>query len=178
MSSEETATTPMASQGINPDDEFLTMAGRDTGLMQTGLGQQPPFSAVKTGIPYTPITPKIGGIDPVDNDKQLAWTGGKPNKYWNDLDKVALRVPTKPTQYRSHGTTDVKSYTYRTAGLKAKFDKSSDLETFCTSVWEHLEECGMDTITYLHDPADKEKMTSVVMNHGRFTMNYTLIEEK
>ena len=71
-----------------------------------------------------------------------------------------------------------RSHTYRTAGLKAKFDKSSDLETFCTSVWEHLEECGMDTITYLHDPADKEKMTSVVMNHGRFTMSYTLSESK
>ena len=174
MSSEETAKTPVASQGTDPDDEFLKMAGRDTGLMHTGLTQQTPYSAVKTGIPFSPTTPKIGGIDQVDSDKQLAWTGGKPNQYWSDLDKDALRVPTKPTQYRSHGTTDVKSYTYRTAGLKAKFDKSSDLETFCTSVWEHLEECGMDTITYLHDPADKEKMTSVVMNHGRFTMSYTL----
>ena len=54
MSSEEAAKTPVASQGTDPDDEFLKIAGRDTGLMQ-----QTPYS-VKTGIPFAPTTPKIG----------------------------------------------------------------------------------------------------------------------
>ena len=172
MASEETAKTPMAAQGIDPDDEFLKIASRNTGLKE-----QTPFS-IKTSIPFSPKTPKIGGIAQVDTDKQVAWTGGKPNVEWTDLDKDALKVPTKPTQYRSNGTADVKSYTYRTEGLKVKFDKSSDLETFCTSVWEHLEECGMDSITYLPDPADSKEMKSVVMNHGRFTQSYAAAESR
>ena len=123
MASEETTKTPMGTQGVDTDDEFLKIASRDT-----GLNQQTPFS-IKTSIPFSPTSPKIGGIAQVDSDKQIAWTGGKPNPYWTDLDVDALRTPTKPTQYRSHGTSDVKSYTYRTTGLKSKFDKSSDLET-------------------------------------------------
>ena len=172
MSSEEAAKTPTGTQGVGSDDEFLKIAGRNT-----GLGKQSPYT-IQTSIPYLPTAPKMGGIAQVDSDKQVAWTGGKPNPYWTGLDDTALKTPTKPTQYRSNGTADVKSYTYRTTGLKSKFDKSSDLETFCTSVWEHLEECGMDSITYLPDPANNNKMTSVVTNHGRFNQNYTLTESK
>ena len=82
----------------------------------------------------------------------------------------------KPTQYRALGSAGVKSYAYRTEGLKHKFDKSGNLEVFCTNVWEHLQECGMDTIAYLPDPAAPETMMSVVKNHGRFNTSYTKLE--
>ena len=67
----------------------------------------------------------------------------------------------------------VKSYTFRTEELKTKISRNSEIEEVCTNVWDHLKECGMDTIAYLPDPANPLKMQSVVMNHGRFTLDYT-----
>ena len=92
--------------------------------------------------------PIMGGKDNVDNDREMAWTGGKPKHDWTELAKATTQA-SKPTQYRAQGSAGVKSYTYRTEGLKHKFDKSGNLEVFCTNVWEHLQECDMDIIAYL-----------------------------
>ena len=40
--------------------------------------------------------------------------------------------------------------------------------TFQRKVMKHLVEHGLDTITYLPDPADKYEMISVVSDHARF----------
>ena len=126
---------------------------------------------------FIPMAPKMGGIDNVDTDKYVPWTGGKPLPNWTALEN-SIGQPSRPLQYRASGSAGVKSYTFRTAGLKQKFNKTSELEVFCTSVWDHLQECGMDTIAYLPDPANSSQMQSVVVNHGRFSLEYATEQSK
>ena len=51
-----------------------------------------------------------------------------------------------------------------------KFSKDGELESFVTDVMDHMKQTGLDTITYLPDPASKKKMTTVIEHHGRFTL--------
>ena len=79
------------------------------------------------------VEPKMGGIETIESDKQMAWTGGKPKHDWSGLEDKTNQ-PSKPLQYRAQGSAGVKFYTFRTEGLKHKFDKSGNLEVFCTNV--------------------------------------------
>ena len=142
---------------------------------QQAQGQQAPPPPTQPTPPFVPTAPKMGGIDKVDADKHVPWTGGKPLYDWTGL-VTPTAQPSKPLQYRSPGALGVKSYTFRTEGLKSKINRTSELEVFCTNVWDHLKECGMDTIAYLPDPANPLEMQSVVMNHGRFTLDYVTAE--
>ena len=74
----------------------------------------------------------MGGIDTIDNDKEMASTGGKPLSDYSSLEDKTNQ-PSKPLQYRAQGSAGVKSYTFRTEGPKHKFDKSGNLEVFCTN---------------------------------------------
>ena len=121
--------TPAQEGSQRPLDEFERLATRNSATRT----QQTPFS-ISTNIPFIPKTPKMGGLTQTDNDKSIAWTGGKPNITWTQLDDGEIKEPTKPTQFRAIGSADIKSYTYRTTGLKSKFDKTADLETFCNSM--------------------------------------------
>ena len=55
------------------------------------------------------------------------------------------------------GSSSIKGYTSRTKGLRTKFNKDGELESFVTDVMGHMKQTGMDTISYLPDPADKDK---------------------
>ena len=123
-----------------------------------------------TKLPFKPDEPVMGGIKEIDTDKFMAWTGGKPKIDWSGLETKQNAV--RPTQFRAQGVADVKSYTHRVSGLKIKLDKDAALENFCTNFWKHMKTCGMDTIAYVPDPADKTVMKSVVENHARFTKEY------
>ena len=112
----------------------------------------------------------MGGVKEVDTEKHMAWTGGKPLADWSALEQPQTAI--RPTQFRAQGVADVKSYTFRVQGLKMKLSKSASLESFCNAVWKHLQTCGLDTVAYVPDPADKTKMESVVTNHARFTAEY------
>ena len=107
----------------------------------------------------------MGGLKEVDSNKQMAWTGGKPKLDWSGLDG---KGPIRPTQFRGQGVQDVKSYTFRTQGIKLKLCKTVALESFCYEFWKYLKICGLDIITYVPDPADQLTMMSVVENHARF----------
>ena len=109
-------------------------------------------------------------------------TGGKPNALWTALEVVGTRISV--LQYRPVGSSSIKGYSARTKGLRTKFNKDGELENFVTEVMEHMKLTGMDTISYLHDPADKDKpikkkeMTTVIEHHGRFTLDYTKVASK
>ena len=84
-----------------------------------------------------------------------------------------------PTQFRptSIGSSSKARY-YRTQGLADKFTRKSDLITFQREVMEHLEENGMDSISYLPSPVDPDKMVSIVSDHGRYTLKQAREAEK
>ena len=80
----------------------------------------PPTTTTTTTTSSGITKPIMGGKDTVENNKEMAWTGGKPKHDWSELD-TTTHAP-KPTQYRALGSAGVKSYAYRTEGLKHKFD--------------------------------------------------------
>ena len=151
------------------EDILIGAPGGEQRLFSPKASKEDPKS-VST---FKPTSPIMGGIEQIDINKYMAWTGGKPTCNWTGLDPKAPKEASKPMQYRATGNQDVKSYTFRTSGLKSKFDKISDIEDFCTNVWNHLVECGMDTISYLPDPAEPSVMKSVVCHHGRYNEEYT-----
>ena len=65
-------------------------------------------------------------------------------------------------QYRPVGSSSIKEYTSRTRGLRTKFNEDGELECFVTDVMDHMKQTGLDTITYLPEPADEDIMTTVV----------------
>ena len=176
MTNQVLTTAPSAD---DDDISFGAAAAEEEDILIGVPGEQRLFSpkgtkeAPKSDSTFKPTSPIMGGIEQIDINKYMAWTGGKPTSDWTGLDLKALKEASKPMQYRATGNQDVKSYTFRTSGLKSKFDKISDIEDFCTNVWNHLVECGMDTISYLPDPAEPSVMKSVVCHHGRYNEEYT-----
>jgi len=119
-------------------------------------------------IPFKPTTPKFGGLEEVGTDSWAAWTGGKPKADWSGLEVTKPKSLT-PHQYRSTSIINqAKGLEYRIKGLETKFTGDSDLQLFQMQVLEHLEQHGMDTITYLQDPTDPSQVISVIDNHSRF----------
>ena len=123
-------------------------------------------------------TPIMGGLQKQSDGYWTAWTGGKPNSLWTALLK---ETPSSinPTQFRptSIGSSSKARY-YRTQGLADRFTRKSDLFTFQREVMEHLEEYGMDSITYLPSPTDPDKMISIISDHGRYTLKQARELEK
>ena len=54
--------------------------------------------------------------------------------------------------------------------MTTQFTPTSSLADFQNAVWEHLTDCGMDTIAYLPDPEDSLMMTNIVKIHSRYTV--------
>jgi hypothetical protein len=118
-----------------------------------------------------PIKPLMGGLVALVKDEWSAWTGGKPNSDWTELETLVLDI-TSPNQLRPvHASAAQKGYNHRRTGLTTKFNPSSDWTVFQTAVWNHLRDSGMDTIAYLKDPEDDKKMSNVVKSHARYTVD-------
>ena len=66
-------------------------------------------------------------------------------------------------------TDDVKGFKLRSTGLSNKFKATDDVLQFQQHVWKHLCGHGLDTITYLQDPNDSDKVITVVKQHARFS---------
>ncbi|KAI2509046.1 hypothetical protein MHU86_5422 [Fragilaria crotonensis] len=63
-----------------------------------------------------------------------------------------------------------KGYNFRRTGMTTLFTQASSLVDFQNAVWDHLVDCGMDTIAYLPDPESSSVMTNVVRSHSRYTV--------
>ena len=145
-----------------PEDE-----GGDSSRDETNQDENNENESTQTPDIPTPI---MGGIQKQSDGYWTAWTGGEPNAFWTALLK---ETPSSinPTQFRptSIGSSSKARY-YRTQGLDDKFTRKSALITFQRKVMEHLEEYGMDSISYLPSPVDSGKMISIISDHGRYTL--------
>jgi hypothetical protein len=75
----------------------------------------------------------------------------------------------EPTQYRpTNVSRTAKQQHYRISGLITKFTKDSNLLTFQRDVADHLNNYGLDTITYLPNPQDASSMISILTDHAKF----------
>jgi hypothetical protein len=121
--------------------------------------------------PFKPKPPTIGGIKELTPTDYVAWTGGKPNLQWTAIDSND-RGYTSPGQFRSHSvSTSQKSHETRQTGLSIKMTKKGDLKRFETNVWSHLQDKGLDTIAYLPDAVDTTRVSSVVTEYTRFSVD-------
>ena len=99
------------------------------------------------------VKPKFGGLKKISSRFIVAWTGGKPNSAMTGLNNSNPSY-INPKQFRSNDlTAQMKHQSYRVYGLKDKYSRGQDLLVFQRSVQEHLEDHGLDTITYLKDPS-------------------------
>jgi hypothetical protein len=133
----------------------------------------PPAAANTVGSTVTkPDKPTMGNIVSLSKDDWSAWTGGKSASGWMCLDATAFNELTSPNQLRPvHASASQKGYNYRHTGMMTPFSQTSDLVDFQKKVWDHLTDCGMDSIAYLPDPEDSLMMTkNVVKSHTRYTI--------
>ncbi|KAI2488972.1 hypothetical protein MHU86_25624 [Fragilaria crotonensis] len=118
-----------------------------------------------------PVKPIMGNVVLLSKDDWSAWTGGKPLAGWIGLDPSASEELTSPNQLRPvHAGASQKGYNYRRTGLPTPFSPTCSLVDFQNAVWDHLTDCGMDSIAYLPDPENKLLMTNVVKSHSRYTI--------
>ena len=117
---------------------------------------------------YKPDTPKYGGLTQSGPDYWVPWTGGKPKEDWSGLEKPDP-VTTNPNQYRVTSiTSSAKSRVYRIKGLEHKLSRTGDLQLFQRKIMDHLVEFGLDTVTYMVDPTEGNRVVSVIDHHSRF----------
>ena len=115
-----------------------------------------------------PSIPTIGGCYWTGYE-HIAWTGGKPNDTWTDLDDPTITRPKHQEQHRSYYySTAAKDARYRRYGLETKFSRKDSLPDFLTNLEKKLINCGLDTITYVRDPmAGTSEMISVLEHYPR-----------
>jgi hypothetical protein len=121
-----------------------------------------------------PEKPTMGGLSRLSKNEWSAWTGGKPTADWTGLagdEETKQPSYSTPNQLRPVSAASAqKGYNHRKTGMTAKYECVDDLVEFKYSVWEHLEDTGMDTIAYLPDPAKPSRMMNIVKEHSRFTL--------
>jgi Zinc knuckle len=163
------------------DDQIIGrgVAQGNAGASDGGGNSDPPLTAVSVGLPTTPSKkynmpkPIMGDIVYLDDENSIVWVGGKPLIDWQGLNPSTKPIPT-PTMHRDIRSRDVKSYSYRIKGLSTKFGLKDDLRAFCRKVFGHFKQYGMDTITYVPDPANPNTMESVVEKPNLFTKEYVV----
>ena len=142
-----------------------------TPLPQPPVVSQPVSQPVTLPTPvFRPNKPIMGNHIQIDSNKFISFTGGKPNPAWTDTEEgSATATPSTPSQRRDHYSPE-KGYYHHQKGLSKKFDRTDDLIVFENAVWGKLTNCGLDTIAYVADPVEANRMTNVVKEHTRFTL--------
>ena len=134
---------------------------RDQSAKGTPERKQPPTPPPKTT--FKPAVPKFGNVTEIAKDSWITWTGGKPNKDWTGLEDPTPKS-VEPNQHRSTSiSSQSKSQCHGIKGLEYKFKKNSDSQTFQKDIKDHLVDHGLDTIACMPDPADEDKLVSVMV---------------
>ena len=132
-----------------------TTPGVPTGVPQVSppQGATPSAGARPAEPPKPNKVPKIGGL--VHLNKEYApCTGREPKSDWSGL-KDENATYASPYCLHYVASDPQKGYDSHCEGLVTKFDKERNLVTFKDEVWEHLVDCGLDTIAYVQDPVEE-----------------------
>ena len=119
--------------------------------------------------------PKMGVIKVSRNGTLGVFVGGKPLFDWSGLDPTVVSATT-PNKFRGETHKSAKSFYYRVKGLDTKIGPKDDLRETCRNVFDHLETHGLDTISYLPDPANPTTMESVTEKPNLFSKAYILTQ--
>ena len=126
-------------------------------------------------IPDAQDDPKMGVVQMSREGQMGIFMGGKPLYDWSGLDPTDISAMT-PNKFRGEYHKSQKSFYYRVKGLDTKITAKDDLRETCRNIFDHLVTHGMDTISYLPDPANPTKMESVVEKPNMFSKAYVVSE--
>ena len=118
---------------------------------------------------FKPKKPIMGGLMKQPDSSWIAWTGGAPVPHWTGL---LVPKPTRvlPTQFKPLSVgSSIKNQCHSTLGITPEFSRKSDVLIFQREVKEHLEMCGVDSISHPPDPHNSTEMISILINHSRCT---------
>ena len=119
----------------------------------------------------TPTKPIMGNVEetyPGSNIYYFSF-GGVPRSDWSGRDNSS-NTPVTDLCYRPiDPVAGQKRSVYRSKGIQNKLKKGSKLSEFQREVTDHLVRYGLDTISYLPDPKEENKVRSVVTHHARYT---------
>ena len=111
-------------------------------------------------------TPTMGRMSKVKG-KRVIISGGKPKPDWSGLiDPKPYRTP---FQVREMFKVSNKDYKNRCEKINTKITKDTNLVVLGQTFLLHFEEMGMDTITYVPDPADPGNTISILTDHAKFS---------
>jgi hypothetical protein len=143
--------------------------------MTSGAGVEEASSFESADAPGTApadsvVAPIMGGVVINSEGKPVPYVGGTPNYLWVKLLKANLHLG--PFHFRQADiSSDYKGFKLRTTPLDLKFDRvKGNLRHFCRLVYSHFVLHGLDTIAYVRDPSIPDRMTNVVTDHARFTL--------
>lgn len=137
----------------------------------------PPSPAV-----VTVVKPKIGGKVLYDN-KEMAWTGGKPNYDWT-APVSANPMKKSPDCWRqANPIYEAKAFQKltepETSAAKLELDMAEPtLSAFAKRVKIHMERCGMDSVFYVEDPTRPRKMINVLETYQMCSATHVQGESK
>ena len=124
-------------------------------------------------VPDEPEDPKMGVVKMSREGTLGVFVGGKPLYDWTGLDPTDVSATT-PNKFRGESHQGQKSFYYRVKGMDTKISAKDDLRETCRNVFDHLVTHGLDTISYLPDPANPKQMQSVVEKPNMFSKAYVL----
>ena len=189
--------TPGGRRRIDPDDDSIVAANFPVRSTTNGTGSDDDDDDATTVFEQSRSSsnsirrttpPRANNVISADDDVPLmgvmkmstsghlgAFVGGKPLSDWSGLDPSSTPATT-PNKYRGDPHKDAKSYYYRTKGLDTKITPKTDLRETCRNVCDHLETFGLDTISYLPDPANPTVMESVAEKPNIFSKTYAITQ--
>ena len=149
---------------------------------QPGAGQQQP-------VPQTPIfvppPPPRKPADPLMGTCEETYKGsgsffyvfgGKPKADWSGIEDLNQRSMSDLCFRSLDPISGQKSVHHRTKPLSPKFGMKNNLTDFQSDVWDHLLKFGLDTVSYLPDPRDTNKVLCTVNKHAQFTGDMSIVE--
>ena len=103
--------------------------------------------------------------------------GGKPEPDWSGLQGNQNRSVSDLCYRTLDPVAGQKGTVIRTKGLSKEYESKASLTDFLSDIWEHLVKFGLDTIAYLPDPRDPNKVLNAVKQHAQFTGDMHLTEQ-
>jgi hypothetical protein len=150
--------------------------GDDSSVDTTPTTISVPKDARTNPVLALPKDPPTMGVITVSSSGTVgAYVGGKPLYDWSGLDPTTIPAAS-PNMYRGESHKSAKDYYYRVKGLDKKIGPKDDLRETCRNVFDHLETFGLDTISYLPNPANPTIMESVAEKPNVFSKAYVLTQ--
>ena len=171
---------------MNPEPEIADPDQADKPPTEATAADEPPPNEATAGadMPRTPRAtagptpnrptykverPQMGAVLQTDVDKFVAVVGGKPKPDWSGLEEPITSSVVEATRHRPTATSpNTQGREHRRKGQEPAFKMGDNLTDFVEHVEIHLEETGMDTIAYVQDPADPNRVYSCVADYPRF----------